>query len=56
MQNVLLKGDFISGDHKKSQMVLGGGYTFGSRVQLFIGALLTCSNKELQNEMVIELS
>jgi hypothetical protein len=55
-KKILLMGDFISGNHKKSQTVLGGGYTFGNRVQLFIGALLTYPNKELKNGAVIELN
>ena len=55
-KKVLLMGDFISGNHKKSQTVLGGGYTFGNRVQLFPGALLAYPNGWLQNEAVIELN
>ena len=55
-KKVLLMGDFISGDHKKSQTVLGGGYTFGNRVQLFLGALLAYPNRGLQNGAVIELN
>lgn len=55
-KKVLLMGDFISGNHKKSQTVLGGGYTFGNRVQLFVGALLAYPNKKLQDGAVIELN
>ncbi len=55
-RKLLLMGDFISGNHKKSSTVLGGGYTFGNRVQLFVGALLAFPNKELQDGVVLELN
>lgn len=55
-KKLLLMGDFISGNHKKSTTVLGGGYTFGDRVQLFVGALLGFPNKQLQNGVVLELN
>lgn len=55
-KKILLMGDFVSGNHKKSQTVLGGGYTFGNRVQLFLGALLAYPNKKLQSGLVVELN
>lgn len=55
-KKLLLMGDFISGSHKKSSTVLGGGYTFGHHVQLFLGALLAFPNKQLQNGIVLELN
>jgi hypothetical protein len=55
-KKLLLMGDFISGNHKKSTTVLGGGYTFGDRVQLFVGALLGFPNRQLQNGVVLELN
>ncbi len=55
-KKLLLMGDFISGNNKKSQTVLGGGYTFGNRLQLFLGALLAAPNKQLQNGMVLEIN
>lgn len=55
-KKLLFMGDFISGNNKKSQTVLGGGYTFGDRVQLFLGALFAVPNKQLQSGMVLELN
>jgi hypothetical protein len=55
-KNLLLMGDFISSKHKKSQTVLGAGYTLGNRVQLFAGALLAFPNRALQHGVVIELN
>ncbi len=55
-RKLLLMGDFISGSHKKSQTVIGGGYTFGDRVQLFLGALLAVPNKQSNNGVVLELN
>lgn len=52
----LLMGDFISGNNKKSTTVLGGGYNFGQRVQLFAGALLGFPNRQLPNGLVLELN
>ena len=36
--------------------VIGGGYTFGNRIQLFLGALLAVPNKRLNNGVVLELN
>jgi len=55
-RKVVLMGDFISGNHKKSATVLGGGYTVSNRLQLFLGALLAFPNKESQNGVVMELN
>jgi len=55
-EKLLLMGDFILGDHKKSQTVIGAGYTFGDRVQLFLGGLMAFPNRELQNGLVVELN
>lgn len=55
-RKVVLMGDFISGNHKKSVTVLGAGYTVSNRLQLFLGALLALPNKELQNGVVFELN
>ncbi|MBL7852094.1 MAG: hypothetical protein JNN04_14425 [Cyclobacteriaceae bacterium] len=55
-RQVVLMGDFVSGDHKKSVTVLGGGYTVSDRLQLFLGALLAFPNEELPNGVVMELN
>ncbi len=55
-KKLLLMGDFISGHHKKSQTVIGAGYTFGNRIQLFLGGLLAFPNRALQNGLVVELN
>jgi len=52
----LLMGDFISGTHKKSQTVLGGGYNLSNRIQIFVGALLAFPNRKLQDGLVIEVN
>lgn len=55
-RKLLLMGDFISGNNKKSNTVVGGGYTFGDRVQLFAGALFAFPNRQLENGLVLELN
>lgn len=52
----LLMGDFISGSHKKSQTVLGGGFNLSDRIQIFFGALLAYPNTKLQDGLVIEFN
>jgi hypothetical protein len=52
----LLMGDFISGTHKKSQTVIGGGYNISGRLQIFAGALLAFPNQTLQDGVVIEIN
>jgi hypothetical protein len=52
----LLMGDFISGNHKKAQTVLGAGYNLSKRVQIFAGALLNFPNRNLQEGLVMELN
>jgi len=52
----LLMGDFISGTHKKSQTVIGGGFNLSKRVQIFAGALLNFPNRDLQKGLVIEIN
>lgn len=52
----LVMGDFISGTHKKSQAVLGGGYNLTKRLQIFAGALLAFPNRNLQNGLVVEIN
>lgn len=52
----LLMGDFISGSHKKSQTVIGGGYTVNKRLQLFLGNLFAFPNQDLTNGVVFELN
>lgn len=52
----LLMGDFISGTHKKSQTVIGGGYNVSSRLQIFLGALLAFPAEQLQDGVVFELN
>jgi hypothetical protein len=52
----LLMGDFISGTHKKSQTVIGGGYNINGRLQIFAGALLAFPNRRLQDGVVIEIN
>jgi hypothetical protein len=52
----LLMGDFISGDHKKSQTVIGGGYNVSGKLQIFLGSLLAFPNTKLNNGMVIEIN
>ncbi len=52
----LLMGDFISGEHKKSQTVIGAGYNLTSRLQVFAGALLRFPNRHLQDGLVVEIN
>jgi hypothetical protein len=52
----ILMGDFISGDHKKSQMVIGGGYNASPKLQLFLGALFAFPNRKLENGVVLEIN
>jgi hypothetical protein len=52
----LLMGDFISGNHKKSQSVLGAGYNLSNRLQVFAGALLRFPNRNLQDGLVVEIN
>jgi hypothetical protein len=52
----LLMGDFISGDHKKSQTVIGGGYNVSGYLQVFLGALLAYPNQRLDNGIVCEIN
>jgi hypothetical protein len=52
----LLMGDFISGDHKKSQTVIGGGYNVSGKLQIFLGSLLAFPNTKLNNGLVIEIN
>jgi hypothetical protein len=49
-------GDFISGTHKKSQTVLGGGFNLSDRIQIFVVALLAYPNTKLQDGLVIEFN
>jgi len=49
-------GDFISGDHKKSQTVIGGGYNVSGKLQLFLGALLAFPNDWLDTGLVVEIN
>lgn len=43
----LLMGDFISGDHEKSQTVLGGGINVNDHLQAFVGKLFDFPNGDL---------
>jgi len=52
----LLMGDFISGMHKKSQTVLGGGYNVSGKFQVFLGSLITFPNGKLNGGMVVEIN
>ncbi len=52
----LIMGDFISGNHKKAQSLIGGGYNIGQRLQVFGGALFAFPNRNLQNGLVIEIN
>jgi hypothetical protein len=52
----VLMGDFISGDHKKSQTVIGGGYNVSGKLQVFLGSLFAFPNKELDNGVVLEIN
>jgi len=52
----LLMGDLISGQHKKGQTVIGGGYTVNKHLQLFLGALLAFPYRELHDGVVFELN
>ena len=49
-------GDFISGEHKKSQTVIGAGYNLTNRLQVFAGALLRFPNRHLQDGLVVEIN
>jgi hypothetical protein len=49
-------GDFISGDHKKTQTVIGGGYNVSGKLQVFLGSLFAFPNKELDNGVVLEIN
>jgi hypothetical protein len=48
--------DFISGSHKKSQTVIGGGYNVSHKLQLFLGGLLAFPNNKLDNGVVLEIN
>jgi hypothetical protein len=52
----LLMGDFISGDHKKSQTVLGGGFNVSNYLQVFVGKLFDFPNGELDGGIVVEIN
>jgi hypothetical protein len=52
----LLMGDFISGDHKKSQSVIGGGYNVSRKLQIFLGSLWAFPNTRLDNGVVVEIN
>jgi hypothetical protein len=52
----LLMADFISGSHKKSQTVIGGGYNVSHKLQLFLGGLLAFPNNKLDNGVVLEIN
>jgi len=52
----VLMGDFISGDHKKSQTVIGGGYNVSGKLQLFLGSLFSFPNESLDNGVVLEIN
>ncbi len=52
----VLMGDFISGTHKKSQTVIGGGYTVGPKLQVFLGGLLAFPNQRIDNGVVLEIN
>lgn len=52
----LLMGDLISGSHKKSQTVIGGGYHVNGHLQIFAGALLAFPNQALQDGVVLEIN
>jgi hypothetical protein len=52
----VLMGDFISGTHKKSQTVIGGGYTVGPKLQLFLGVLFAFPNQRVDNGVVLEIN
>jgi hypothetical protein len=52
----LLMGDFISGDHKKSQTIIGAGYNVSGKLQVFLGSLLAFPNHGLDNGVVAEIN
>jgi len=52
----LLMGDFISGDHKKSQTVLGGGVNVNNYLQVFVGKLFDFPNGDLDSGIVLEIN
>ena len=52
----VLMGDFISGNHKKSQTVIGGGYNVSGKLQIFLGSLFAFPNDELDNGLVLEIN
>jgi len=52
----LLMGDFISGDHKKSQTVLGGGVNVNNYLQVFVGKLFDFPNSDLDSGIVLEIN
>jgi hypothetical protein len=52
----VLMGDFISGDHKKSQTVLGAGYNVSGKLQAFLGSLFAFPNNRLSSGIVIEIN
>jgi hypothetical protein len=49
-------GDFISGDHKKSQTVLGGGVNVNNYLQVFVGKLFDFPNGDLDSGIVLEIN
>jgi hypothetical protein len=52
----VLMGDFISGDHKKAQTVIGGGYNVSGKLQLFLGSLFSFPNNSLDSGVVLEIN
>ena len=52
----LLISDFISGDHKKSQTVIGVGYNVSGKLKLILGTLLAFPNHRLDNGFVVEIN
>jgi hypothetical protein len=51
-----LMGDFISGNHKKSQTTVGALYTISKRVQLCAAALLDYPHGQKNHGVVLELN
>ncbi|MFQ3598125.1 MAG: hypothetical protein SNJ55_07485 [Chloroherpetonaceae bacterium] len=52
----LLMGDIITGDHKKSQTVLGGGVNVNNYLQVFVGKLFDFPNGDLDSGIVLEIN
>lgn len=55
-ERFLLMGDMITGDHKKSQTVLGGGVNVNNYLQVFVGKLFDFPNGDLDNGIVLEIN